>query len=647
MATEFHDEQIDENLSTPSALASTVPGSADAAVAEQLSRLSAALDTLAEVDASALSDGVLVEAAQVAERLARRTSGAVTDRLVVEVSDRSADRRLGYRNLSGFLASHLHVGDPAARYWLIAETGTFTSILGERVAPKCPTLAERVAQGLVAPAHARAVIDVLNKIPRAVPAETRAAAEVQMADYATSYTPAEISSLGARLLAHLDPDGSLTDAKDRKRRRAFWVNRQDAQLMSRLTADLDPAARARLDAVLDAWGKPGMNNPDDPDSPSGPVGSADPDLLRAAAQRDERSAAQRNHDAFSALLARVLDSGMLGKSHRGLPIQVIVKTSLTELEQQAGLAQTASGALLPIKDLIEMAATSGAQPFLAVFAEHTSVPLYLGRSKRIATLGQRFASFASDGGGMCSAPGCTQPASRVQMHHAAKDWAKGGLTDIDQLVPACDVHNSKVGPNIGQYTTRMITDGPDTGRVAWRLNASPGMPPNREHVNRMADVAADFRDYLASAHTGTAHTHTEQINPEQINAEHTATDTTGHPAGITTAGGASSSGMTGAGEPSVGGAAVSPRRKTDTPSAYEQIFTGVELRLVASMLTDDTPAREKRVDFTWNPPRPLQLDPDPPTDPGGPSDPGASPEPDPPAAPDSPGGVDPPLSDAA
>ena len=82
-----------------------------------------------------------------------------------------------------------------------------------------------------------------------------------------------------------------------------------------------------------------------------------------------------------------------------------------------------------------------------------------------------------------------------------RDWADGGLTDIDQLVPACDVHNRRVGPKPGQFTTRMITEGPDTGRVAWRLNAKPGMPANPERINRIADVKADFHDYLAAEHT--------------------------------------------------------------------------------------------------------------------------------------------------
>ncbi|GAB36533.1 hypothetical protein GOOTI_226_00010, partial [Gordonia otitidis NBRC 100426] len=376
-----------------------------------LSRLASVVDELAAVEVSQLSDAGVVEAAQVAERLARRTAAAVTDRLVVEASDRNLPHALGYRDVRGFLADRLGVGDPAIRSQIITATGSFTSIVGEVREPACPTLSRYWVDGQIAPARARAVLEVLDQIPHQIPADVRAAAEAQMAGYGVQFTPKEITNLGTRLMAHLDPDGTVTDGKDRARRRRLWVNRQGADLMSRLTADLDPATRARLDVVLDAWAKPGMNNPDDDTSPVGPVTAANAEQVAEAAARDQRSQAQRNHDAFSALLARVVESGMLGGTHRGLPIQVIVKTTLAELEAQAGMAQTASGTLLPIPDLISMAAASGVQPYLAVFAEHTSVPLYLGRSKRLASPGQRLALFAAEGGGVCSAPGCTQPAS--------------------------------------------------------------------------------------------------------------------------------------------------------------------------------------------------------------------------------------------
>ena len=103
----------------PSALATAAVGSADAVVAEKLSRLAAVLDELAAVDVSLVSDAALVEATAEAERLALRTAGAVTDRLIVEASDRDLPRALGFRDVRNFMGQGLHIGDPAARHRVI------------------------------------------------------------------------------------------------------------------------------------------------------------------------------------------------------------------------------------------------------------------------------------------------------------------------------------------------------------------------------------------------------------------------------------------------------------------------------------------------------------------------------------------------
>ncbi|MBD0863074.1 HNH endonuclease, partial [Gordonia sp. zg691] len=94
-------------------------------------------------------------------------------------------------------------------------------------------------------------------------------------------------------------------------------------------------------------------------------------------------------------------------------------------------------------------------------------------------------------------PGCGQPASQVEMHHAQLDWSLGGLTDITDLTPACPRHNRMVGDKPGQYTTWMLRDGPDEGRCVWRLNAEPGAPPNPARINRRPDVPDRLSAHLA------------------------------------------------------------------------------------------------------------------------------------------------------
>jgi Domain of unknown function (DUF222) len=89
--------------------------------------------------------------------------------------------------------------------------------------------------------------------------------------------------------------------------------------------------------------------------------------------------------------------------HNGLPVTVIVSTTLQELAAGAGRAMTGGGTLLPTRDLIRMA--SRAYRYLAVFDEHQSRPLYLGRARRIASADQRVVLYAKDR--RCTAPAAT------------------------------------------------------------------------------------------------------------------------------------------------------------------------------------------------------------------------------------------------
>jgi hypothetical protein len=74
---------------------------------------------------------------------------------------------------------------------------------------------------------------------------------------------------------------------------------------------------------------------------------------------------------------------------------VVVTATLDQLHTAAGVAVTAGGTLLPIPDLIRMA--THAHHYLCIFNTHDRRPLYLGRTKRIATSDQRLVLHANDG----------------------------------------------------------------------------------------------------------------------------------------------------------------------------------------------------------------------------------------------------------
>ena len=193
-----------------------------------------------------------------------------------------------------------------------------------------------------------------------------------------------------------------------------------------------------------------MCNPDDPQ----PCTSGTPS--QAQIDADHRSLAQRQHDALVAVLRIALMSGQLGQLN-GLPVSVIIRTTLQDLESRAGIGVTGGGTRIPIAEVIRLAAH--AHHSLAVFDKATGSALDLFRARRVASPAQRIMLIARDGG--CTKPGCTVGAYGSQAHHVVADWTDGGNTNVDELGLACGPDNRAVGPE--GWSTRMN----ERGEVEW------------------------------------------------------------------------------------------------------------------------------------------------------------------------------------
>ena len=123
----------------------------------------------------------------------------------------------------------------------------------------------------------------------------------------------------------INPDGKFSDI-DRARRRGFTWSPQRADGMSIGKLVASPELRANLDAWLARFAAPGGCNPDNENT-------------CAADEPDTRNHAQRQHDALNALVRGQLGDPKLGR-HNGLPVTVIVSTTLQELSAAAGQAVT-------------------------------------------------------------------------------------------------------------------------------------------------------------------------------------------------------------------------------------------------------------------------------------------------------------------
>ncbi|MDT5006115.1 MAG: hypothetical protein QOJ24_3291 [Mycobacterium sp.] len=413
--------------------------------------LDAAFEAVAELSFDAIT---ACERQRLLARLEthRRRLPAVEHPLINQLAAEPAPEALGAASLAEALATGLRISKSMAKQRISEadELGRRTALSGDLLDPVLPTVATAQAAGLVGAEHIEVIRKFFSKLPDAIDYQTREEAEKDLGRLATEFGPAELRRAADRLAYVLDQDGPVPTDADRARRRFFTIGKQRADGMTPFHGLFDPEGRATMEAVLAKTAAPGMCNPDDI-KPC--VDEQPPD---AASQTDLRTQPQRNHDALTAMGRAMLASGQLGQ-HNGLPATIVVSTTLKELESAAGHGITASGSLLPMSDVIRMA--SHAYHYLVIFEEHTREPLYLGRTKRLASRGQRIILHARDRG--CTFPGCTVPGYGCQVHHAKRGWARGGQTNVDEVVLACPPHNRLVEK--AGWVTRIRADG----RVEW------------------------------------------------------------------------------------------------------------------------------------------------------------------------------------
>lgn len=381
-----------------------------------------------------------------------RSAPAVDHRLLTEIQTRTTPGEIGAKSWVDVLAIRLRISTKEAKRRIAeaANLGPRTTVTGQSMAPVLPATAAAQAAGVINTDHVAIIRNFFAKPPVPLDAATHAQIDADLARIAAGNSPEILKQCADRIGFLLNQDGDEPVEDKCQRLRGFTFGPQDADGMSEIRGRLTPEARATLESVQSKWAAPGMCNPAD----ENPCTSGTPSAEAIAA--DTRTAAQRNHDALVAMGRSVLSSGELGR-HNGLPVTVVVSTTLRELETAAGFGIAASGAQLPIADVIRMAAH--AHHYLAVYENHRQVPLYLGRSKRIASAAQRLVLHNRDRG--CTRPGCTCPTDRCQCHHAKADFSQGGLTDVTDLTLACPKSNRLVHDK--GWHTRVRDDG----RVEW------------------------------------------------------------------------------------------------------------------------------------------------------------------------------------
>jgi hypothetical protein len=427
--------------------------------AELIAVLVRDLDTLAGEDVGALSSMELRDELLAPLGAVDRLGGQVTRR--VDVFDaRCLSAADGCRSTRSWLRG----------FGRLSEFSAGEQVRGAQVLRELPALAGASAGGGLSGEHLRHV----SRLARRVGVGVVARAEPVLVEGAARLDPTDFGRVCDRVRAHVDPDDGAPDAGEVFARRELVLSPSDGMVL--VHGRLDPEGGAALISALDA-------------------------LTPPPAEGDTRPARQRQADALVELARGALTDGRLPVVG-GVRPQVGVLVTPGHLvgrssgggssgggssggdawggDARAGKASAGEGALAAAPPWLEwigeVAApvaqriACDADVWRVVLDPATGRPTEVGRSHRLVPVWIRRALHVRDRG--CRFPGCRAPVAWTDAHHI-RPWARGGPTDVDNLILLCRFHHGLV--HEGRWTIRLDTD---TGEV------SAGRPDGRPYEIR-------------------------------------------------------------------------------------------------------------------------------------------------------------------
>ena len=200
-------------------------------------------------------------------------------------------------------------------------------------------------------------------------------------------------------------DDGVSRLETQKKSRRAWIRTDRDDGMTVLYARFDPITGALVKNAL----------------------STRNDLLWREEDRDRpRTSEQRLADALAQLVS---EPGGAGNVKRRPGATLFVVAHYDAVAGRLGDAALADGTPIPVEALKRLACDAGIVP---AFFDGKGRPLWVGRTRRLATRAQRRALYARDGGCV----GCGVDPDWCEAHHIIF-WEAGGPTDIDNLCLLC------------------------------------------------------------------------------------------------------------------------------------------------------------------------------------------------------------------
>jgi hypothetical protein len=284
-------------------------------------------------------------------------------------------------------------------------------------------MADALSSGSITEGH----VDVLCRAVRTVDDAGKEAflgIDGVLADHASTSSIAEFDTFVKREIKQFDqtaPDDRL----DRQRRATRLRQWFDDDGMWNLKGRFDPCTGKDLARVLDEATRALRSNE-----------------LPATAPAD--SIEREQHLCALALAALVVSDGSGGSPGPGRPGPPLVVVDATQGDGAGGpVVDWGYPVELPPSLLRDVWGTT--DPDVVIVSNgvvvHAAGRLNLGRTTRLASRAQRraLAGLYST----CAVPGCSVHYDRCKLHHVVS-WSDGGRTDLDNLLPTCQRHHTRL-----------------------------------------------------------------------------------------------------------------------------------------------------------------------------------------------------------
>ena len=296
--------------------------------------------------------------------------------------------------------------------------------------------------------------------------EISATARGEGADAAPPACAEELRALATVWAMYLDQDGAEPDDSRAIRKRGLTVGPVRDGLHA-VRGHVLPEVAGQLQRAFDAVLNPKLNSapaaagPHFTEPGADDDATVDPDDRDAPfiATADDRSRAQKQHDALATILNTVAASGALPTLGGSAPT-LVVSVREEDLATGRGFAHLAgTDEPLPISFARHIACTGAVQ---RVVFDTSGRIIQLGTPERVFTHHQRRAIALRDGG--CIIPGCHVAADWCEIHHVT-EHSRGGPTHTDNGVLLCWFHHRTL--DTSGWMVRMNRGVPEVRGPYW------------------------------------------------------------------------------------------------------------------------------------------------------------------------------------